>query len=107
MKSHPFEAVPFGRRRHVFLPLLILTLLVWADVTYWEGWLYTSAAPRGIVSSELAGDPVVADQILKSWNQDATKEACFNLGLDYLFLVLYSTTLAFACVWASYQVPKG
>jgi hypothetical protein len=102
--KHPFQAVPFGRRAQVFLPLLILTLLVFADVIYWGGWLYTSAAPYGIVSFELAGDPIVAARILKSWNVPAQMEACTNLGLDYLFLVLYSTTLAFACVWASSQL---
>src|SRR5258708_545445 len=37
----------------------------------------------------------------------ARAEGSVNLGLDYLFLILYSTTLAFACIWAAGQLPPG
>ena len=59
--------------------------------------LRTPAAPHGIVSFELAGDVPTAQAMLDSWNPRARAAAGVSLGLDYLFLVLYSTTLALAC----------
>ena len=59
--------------------------------------LRTAAAPYGIVSFELAGDVSTAHAILDSWDGRARSAAGVGLGLDYLFLALYSTTLALAC----------
>jgi hypothetical protein len=59
--------------------------------------LRTAAAPHGIVSFELAGDVATAQLMLDSWDTRARAAAGLSLGLDYLFLVLYSTTLALAC----------
>jgi hypothetical protein len=63
--------------------------------------LRTGAAPQGIVSFELAGDVGSAARILASWDAEARVVAGFVQGLDYLFLLAYSTTIAFACVWAA------
>lgn len=100
---HPFEHTA-GKRSVVFVPLLLLTLTTAFFLNYWGRPLKTEAAPAGIVSLELAGDPVAAQRIVNSWNPSARMAACVNLGLDFLFLVAYSTTLAFACVWASQRV---
>jgi hypothetical protein len=61
--------------------------------------LQTAAAPTGIVSYELAGDAPTAQAMLDSWDEVAKIYAGFNLGLDYLFLLLYSTTIAMAILW--------
>ena len=39
--------------------------------------------------------------ILDSWDQNAQKLAAFSLGIDFLFLISYSTTIALACIWAA------
>src|SRR5437879_7157290 len=46
--SHPFEALPAGRRPRVFLPLLAATLVVWAAAAVIDRPLETPAAPLGI-----------------------------------------------------------
>lgn len=63
--------------------------------------LRTEAAPYGIVSYELAGDVATAEAILASWDGRAKLYAAFGLGLDFLFMLTYSSTIALACIWAS------
>jgi hypothetical protein len=62
--------------------------------------LITPAAPMGIVSFELAGSVKRAAEILNSWDVSAQRAAAFNMGLDYLFLLMYSLALSLAC-WMS------
>jgi len=57
--------------------------------------LQTSQAPNGIVSFELAGSFTRTEAILNSWNTKAKLYAALSLGIDYLFLILYSTFLFF------------
>jgi hypothetical protein len=97
---HPFEAIPADKRRAIFVPLLVLTLFVMAVLNTVGDLLKTEAAPQGIVSFELAGDVPTAQAILDSWDLART-HAGFSLGFDFLFLVVYSTTIAFACVWVA------
>jgi hypothetical protein len=99
--KHPLESIPSSNRRGLFLPLLVLTLVVMAVLNGVGGPLVTEAAPQGIVSFELAGDISSAQAILDSWDARARTHAGFSLGFDFTFLLLYSTTIACACVWGA------
>jgi hypothetical protein len=61
--------------------------------------LRTAAAPHGIISFELARTVQAAQSMLASWDWLARVYAGLSLGLDYLYLVVYSTAIAFGCVW--------
>jgi hypothetical protein len=98
---HPFAAVPHGRRRHVFLPLAALTLVSMGGVIGLNLRLETSVAPHGILSLQFAGSVAQARQIVESWDETARLYAALDIGLDFLALCAYSTTLAFLCVWAA------
>jgi hypothetical protein len=80
--------------------------------------LQTEAAPNGIISLELAGNARTARAILDSWEQtsrmlSATSApnpdivnvpyvfAAFGLGLDYLFMPMYSLALALGTLLAA------
>jgi hypothetical protein len=76
----------------------VATLVVMGVLTVQGGPLKTEEAPLGIVSYELARDVPGAREILDSWAPRARVHAGFNLGLDFLFLALYSTTIGLACV---------
>jgi hypothetical protein len=39
--------------------------------------------------------------MIEAWNETERIDAAFSLGLDFLYLCLYSTTIAFACLWAA------
>lgn len=97
--KHPLAMIAPEKRWQIFVPLLILTLVVMAILQATGGSLKTDAAPQGIVSFEFAGDVPAAQQIVDSWDAEARGHAGFSLGFDFLFLILYSTTIAFACAW--------
>jgi hypothetical protein len=90
-----------GKRWQIFVPLLVLTLAVMAALNVVDGPLKTGTAPRGIVSYELAGSVAGARAILDAWDPQAHVYAGFSLGFVFLFLVFYSVTIAYACVWVS------
>jgi hypothetical protein len=98
---HPFESEPVGKRRAIFVPLLILTLVVMFALNGVGAVLNTEAAPLGIVSFELAGGVSTVQAILDSWDLQARVHAGFSLGFDFLFLVLYSTAIGYACAWVA------
>ncbi len=97
LSRHPFEFLPPGWWPRFFWPLLGLTVLLMVVFAVTGAPLTTEAAPYGVVSLELAGTVENAQQILNSWNGDAQIRAAFGLGLDYLFMVVYASTIAFGC----------
>jgi len=85
----------------VFVPLLLATLALTAVFQMTSSELATAAAPQGIVSFELAGTVAKAQAIIDSWSPLARMQAAFGLGLDYLYMPVYSTMIALACVWVA------
>ena len=101
LSRHPFDFIPPG-----WWPLffwLLLGLAVLLMVVFWVTGapLTTDAAPYGIVSFELAGSVENAKAILESWDTEAKIRAAFSLGFDFLFMVVYASTIAFGCGLAS------
>ncbi len=98
---HPFQSIPADKRPAVFWPLLLITLFLLVLLNMEGKPMVTPAAPLGIVSYELAGSVSRAQEILASWDQRAQLSAAFSLGLDYVFMLAYSTTIGLACVWTA------
>lgn len=98
--NHPFLKLSPHDRRPVFYILFGLTLALLVFMNFQAYPLITPAAPYGIVSYELAGTVSQAQAILDSWDPAARLSAAFSLGFDYLFMLVYSTTLSLACAWA-------
>jgi hypothetical protein len=98
---HPYDWLPPPRRAWIFVPLLVLTLATMIALVVVGRPLETPAAPSGIVSFEFAGDVATARRMIESWSPLARMHAALSLGLDYLYLCLYSTTIGWACVWAA------
>jgi len=103
--THPFEAISAGDYGLLFLPLLALSLLLTAVL---------AALPLrpSIVKFELAGNISKVREILGLWDQASQVRAAFSLGLDFLYLVVYSTTISLACIWAAkvyqaHELPLG
>lgn len=111
--KHPLEFFPPHLRKPFFFTFLFLTLVLFAVFRVLDQPLRTEAAPNGIVTFELAADPLTARAILESWNQVSRQlsssgepnpdlvniayaYAAFGLGLDYLFMPVYALALAFA-----------
>ncbi len=98
---HPLEAISPDKRARVFLPLLIATLLI----TF--AFRFIGPAQPNIVDFELAGSVNKATDIITAWTPLERIHAGFSLGFDYLYMPIYSTTIALACVWASGVITLG
>jgi hypothetical protein len=102
---HPLASLPPGSRAIFFVALFILTLVVLVALNALSAPLQTEVAPAGIISYELAGTVEKAQAILDSWDATAKVYASFNLGLDYLFMLAYSATIALGIIWLAEARP--
>jgi hypothetical protein len=57
---------------------------------YFDAPLKNPVSPSGIVSFELAKDVSQSEAILASWDEIAKTAAGMSLGMDFLFLIVYS-----------------
>jgi hypothetical protein len=99
--SHPFLSLPPGVLSRLFWPFFALTLFLMIVMAAAGAPLNTGAAPQGIISFEFAGSAARTAEILDSWGEAGRLRAAFIQGLDFLFLVVYSTTIALGCLWAA------
>src|SRR5262245_8478593 len=89
---HPFERWFGASLGPLFRVSLVLTLAVTVVLARLDSGLKSEVTPLGIISFELAGDR--AAEVLASFSEAARRDALLLQGLDYLYLVLYSTALA-------------
>ena len=92
---HPLESIRRGARAPVFIWLVVATF--WLTVVF----RFIGPFSPNIVDFEFCRTVDRANAILNAWNQVARIQAGFNLGFDFLYIPVYSTTIAMACVWAA------
>ncbi len=98
MMPHPFDWLSIAAQKRAFVTSFIIMLVVGTVLLRLDQPLRTDAAPNGIVSFELAGDLASARAMVESWDEEARLSAAMSLGIDYLYLLAYSTTIALGCV---------
>lgn len=98
---HPWAWLPARTQKPAFLLTLLLTLLLLVVLQVINAPLRSAPAPSGIVAYELAGTPAATQAILASWNPAARVAAGVSLGLDYLFMAAYASSIGLACVLTS------
>lgn len=91
--SHPLESIT--NRRKVFVWFLIATALLFFSFRF------IGPDTPNIVQYELAGSSIASQAIIDVWTPVDRIRAGFSLGIDYLFMPVYSTALALACVLAA------
>jgi hypothetical protein len=92
---HPLISIPKGKKLPTFLFLLAATIGLTAVFRF------IGPFSPNIVDFELAGSVAKASGIINQWSALSKIQAGFNLGIDYLYMPVYSTTIALACVWAA------
>ncbi len=92
--QHPFVALTPGQAKGLFWPAFALVILLTLLFRLID-------PPPGVVAFEVAGNLGTAQAILGSWNAQARLLVAFGLGIDYLYMVAYSTTIGLACIWAA------
>ena len=99
--KHPFQGISQQALVSVVIAFIAASLALMVSLRIIDKPLQTDAAPAGIISYELAGDESASLAILESWDQPAKYHAAFSLGLDFLFLITYSSAISLACIWAT------
>ena len=99
--SDPFARLSASAQRRIATVALLATLALTAALASFDAHLRTDAAPKGIVSFELAGSMDAAQKILNSWDASARTYAGLSLGLDFAYPLAYATVLAYLCAWAA------
>jgi hypothetical protein len=97
---HPYQMLSARRKLSLFWSLLLATLALLLILNQVGDPLVNPDAPYGIVSFEIARTWPTAASIMSSWDFAARLHAAFSLGLDYLFMLVYSSTLALSSLWA-------
>jgi hypothetical protein len=95
---HPFEwLTPSGQIR-AFIFFFIFSLLLMVSLQITGAPLITRVSPSGILSFEFVGDLSAVQDMVNSWGQSGRVYAGLNLGLDYLFLLVYACAIGLGCV---------
>jgi dihydroneopterin aldolase/D-erythro-7,8-dihydroneopterin triphosphate epimerase len=105
-KKH-LKIISFAHHKRVFGLLLGVAILLLGVFAVTGAPLVTDDAPYGVVSFELAGTPENAQRILAGWNAEARLRAAFGLGLDYLFMVVYASTIALGISMAARSLYRA
>jgi hypothetical protein len=75
----------------------LIGVILFLALGYFNKPLVTEIAPNGIVSFELAKDINTSISIISSWDLNAKINAGLSLGIDFLYLVIYSIFFATSC----------
>jgi hypothetical protein len=105
--THPFASIVGIPMRVLLFVSSTATLVTTAVLIIVDRPLVTPEAPFGIVSFELAGNSSNVQAILGSWSQQASQNAAFSLGFDYLYMLAYSTLLGAGCVLAAKAIRSA
>lgn len=103
---YPFSFLSLKAQKWAFVIFLVLTILLMVALQLLGAPLITDAAPLGIVSFELAGELSLAREIIASWGPEGKVYAGLNLGLDYLFIVVYASAIALGCILVAQSMTK-
>ena len=104
--NNPAHSLPINSQKTLFGLFFGLTIILFLVFGITGEPLNTDSAPFGIISFELAGSVEVSESILSSWDDDAQTRATFGLGLDFLFIPVYTAALILRCALSSRSVES-
>lgn len=90
MLVSPFKSLSKQSEKKLSIVLLISVFILISAMRYFDAPLKTNICTSGIVSFELAKDLETSIAILNSWDTIAKTSAGMSMGLDFLFLIVYS-----------------
>ncbi|WP_088243473.1 hypothetical protein [Calothrix rhizosoleniae] len=86
--QHPLQKISSDNYLSIFFPLLLLTTILA---------IVMSVIP---LQPDIMSFTVNSLKVVKYWDEAAKIRAAFVMGLDFLYLTVYSTTLSLACIGA-------
>jgi hypothetical protein len=97
----PFAWLGEEGQWRLFLLSLVLAIVTMVALNEQGRYLRTAEAPDGIVTFELIGNKAGAERIIASWGEKGRVVAGLNLGLDYLFMLIYAGGLSLGAAIAA------
>lgn len=96
------------KKKNLPILLFIALILMGVMITLDRHLTSFSSTPEkyGIVSLELARTPQKANAIIDSWGNNGKGIALFSLGLDYLFIAVYTATLWLFCRFFAHSLRE-
>ena len=98
MTRGPFNWIDQRAQRLVLVSLTIIFVVSSAWLISMDRMLVTPAAPKGIVSFELAGNLERSEAIIQSWSEQVRSVAMLIQGFDYLYLLIYPAWLSLSSI---------
>lgn len=92
------QALHANQLKPLFKLALGFAVPVYAGMAVLQALIYTKQAPFGALSVQMAFTTERLEEILQSWTAQQLNMFLFQLGVDNLFILLYSTALAVGCV---------
>ena len=86
--QHPFQKISYDKYLNLFFPLLSLTIILA---------VLMSVIP---LQPDMMSFALNSLKVIKYWDEAAKIRAAFVMGLDFFYLIVYSTTLSLACIGA-------
>ncbi len=96
-------ASPFSKSLDLFtgktgkkltLVLFIVFIIITLVMNFFNTPLVNDICENGIISFEFAKQLSISNAILNSWDESAEASAGLSLGLDFLYLIVYSSLIA-------------
>ena len=94
MFDSPFSKISKKQEKKITFSVLYLLVMTLTTMQFLNTNLTNITAPNGIISFEFSKTLERAQEILDSWSPTAKVFAGLNLGLDFLFLIIYTLFLA-------------
>lgn len=90
----PFYKLTKGFEKKLIIVLIISLVVIFVGMRYFDAPLKNSVSTSGIISFEFAKELSQSIAILTSWDVLAKTSAGMSLGLDFLFLIVYSVFIS-------------
>ena len=84
----------------------ILTVVLFAILTFLNHYLKNPVAEQGVISFELEQEIDNSLAIISSWDGREKMITAFSLGIDYLFLVAYALFFALSCYFSANKIKE-
>lgn len=90
MLASPYKEISKKIEGKLTVTLLVSIIILMSAMRYFDAPLKNNICTSGIVSFELANDLETSIAILTSWDIVSKTSAGMSMGLDFLFIIVYS-----------------
>lgn len=103
--SHPLQALRGEGYARAFFTLLGFSMLGFGVMLSVDWDVRNATAPIGLLTYGMTSNVETTLAMLGTWDTGARRNLAFELGFDYLYLTIHSSTVAVAGLWVT-DIPE-